>query len=89
MRTKGIIKKLKKIVLKLKFITTQNPINNCMQRKNAASFILSAPLASGLPLVLVTFLSKSLSKKSFIQHPAPLITNEPITNNKIISIKFS
>ena len=44
MRTKGIIKKLKKIVLKLKFITTQNPINNCMQRKNAASFILSAPL---------------------------------------------
>ena len=35
------------------------------------------PDASGLFFVLLIFLSKSLSKMSLIQQPAPLITNEP------------
>ena len=41
------------------------------------------PLASGLWDVLDTFLSRSLSKKSFMIHPADLITIDPIA--KIIN----
>ena len=73
----------------LKFITTKKPTINWINRKKKASLMLRTPLASGLFFVRVTFLSKSLSKKSLIQHPAPLITKEPIINNTIISIKFS
>ena len=41
-----------------------------------------APLASGLWDVLDTCLSRSLSKKSLIMHPADLITIDPIANIK-------
>ena len=40
------------------------------------------PLASGLLDVLDTCLSRSLSKKSLIIHPADLITIDPIANIK-------
>ena len=40
------------------------------------------PLASGLWDVLDTCLSRSLSKKSLIIHPADLITIDPIANIK-------
>ena len=38
------------------------------------------PLASGLLDVLDSCLSRSLSKKSFMIHPADLITIDPIAN---------
>ena len=52
-----------------------------------ASIELMAPLAMGLFDVLLTYLSRSLSNKSFITQPADLITTEPIAN-KIMVLKL-
>ena len=52
-----------------------------------ASIELMAPLAMGLFDVLLTYLSRSLSNKSFITQPADLITTEPMAN-KIMVLKL-
>ena len=53
-----------------------------------ASIELMDPLAMGLFDVLLTYLSRSLSNKSFITQPADLITTEPMAN-KIMVLKLS
>ena len=60
-----------------------------MREKNKirASVEDTFPVAMGLNLVLLTFLSISLSIKSFITHPADLIISAPILNI-IINLKL-
>ena len=58
------------------------PIKLSIEKIIKASKEEIAPLASGLWDVLDTCLSRSLSKKSLITHPADLITIDPIANIK-------
>ena len=54
------------------------PIKLSIEKIMKASKEEIAPLASGLWDVLDTCLSRSLSKKSFMIHPADLMTIDPI-----------
>jgi hypothetical protein len=58
------------------------PIKLSIEKIMKASKEEIVPLASGLLDVLDTCLSRSLSKKSLIIHPADLITIDPIANIK-------
>ena len=58
------------------------PIKLSIEKIMKASKEEIVPLASGLWDVLDTCLSKSLSKKSLIIHPADLITIDPIANRR-------
>ena len=60
-----------------------SPIKFSIEKIMKASKEEIAPLASGLCEVLETCLSRSLSKKSFMIHPADLMTIDPIA--KIIN----
>ena len=62
----------------IKIISAQLSKSNS---KIAASFMLMLPLASGLFLVLSTFLSISMSIMSLIMQPALRITMLPTINN--------
>ena len=59
-----------------------SPIILSIEKIMKASKEEIVPLASGLLDVLDTCLSRSLSKKSFIIHPADLITIDPIAKIK-------
>ena len=59
-----------------------SPIKLSIEKIMKASKEEIVPLASGLLDVLDTCLSRSLSKKSLIIHPADLITIDPIANIK-------
>jgi|TARA_B100001250_G_scaffold70849_1_gene57216 hypothetical protein len=58
-----------------------NPIISWRSKKIIAPLLDTLFDARGLFFVLSTFLSKSLSKKSFHVHPAPRIIIDPIKNN--------
>ncbi len=88
--TKGIIKKLNNTAFRLNWITTNKPISSWKHVKKNAVLMEISLLANGLFFARETNLSKSLSKKSFIQQPAPLITKDPTTKrikifNKLVS----
>ncbi len=61
-----------------------SPTRHKKQNIMIASNELMAPLAKGLFDVLLTCLSRSLSNKSFITHPADLITTDPMANNIMV-----
>ena len=56
-------------------------ISSKKKNKIRAVDIVIVFFASGLPLVLLTFESISLSQRSFAMHPAPLTTIPPVIIN--------
>ena len=67
---------------KFRYSNMVRPIKLSIEKIMKASKEEIVPLASGLWDVLDTCLSKSLSKKSLIIHPADLMTIDPIANRR-------
>jgi hypothetical protein len=65
-----------------------NPKNNKITKKNNAFLVEIFCEASGRFLVLATFLSKFLSSKSLIIHPALRIKKAPIVNKIAVKINL-
>ena len=82
-KARGIEAIAKIIVKKLKLINTKKANKHKKIAYTEESFIEIFPEATGLVLVLSTFLSIFLSAISLTIHPADLIRTEPKKNNRI------